>query len=168
MRQLPNYKWVMVSDHLVNIFPVENVKHDLLLQQTRNDFLAIRVARFDVKDEYPPNILANLPLFIPELLRAVVSENSPPGGASGYGASYAAVEGPRRSMTFKDLTIRDILNGIVEEMSKTLPATHPPMGWTYEVRPDPKALPGRAHSWNAHRSVPESNWKEALAAATPK
>jgi hypothetical protein len=155
LRQSPEYKWTVVSDHLVNIFPI---------QQTKNDFLEIRLAQFEVKDEYPPNILANPTLFISELLRAIVTENSLPFGGVGYGASYALGEGPHMTFSFKDLTIRDLFNRVTAEMIRSFPKDQPPVGWIYNVRPDPAVRSGRAHSWNSLRSVPIPNWTSAVAA----
>jgi hypothetical protein len=153
-RQLPDYRWVVVADHLVNVLPT---------QRLENDLLEIQVPVFDVKDQYPGNILANPTLFISELLRAVVSENSRPLGGFGYGASYALSEGPHLSLSFRDLTIREILNQVTAQMIKNFPADSTPVGWVCAVRPDPTMPAGRVYSWNTHRSVSLVNWRSAVA-----
>jgi hypothetical protein len=164
VRQLPDYRWVMVSDHLVNIFPVGQTKSDLLLRNTRKDILEIRIPQLDIKDQYPPNVIGNLRMFIPELFRELISENSPPGGLAAYGSSYSSSEGPQLSMSFKNLTVREILNGISEESIKSLSASKPPAGWIYKVTPDPKMYAGRTHSWSSLISVYETQWRAAVAA----
>ena len=155
LSQLPDYKWAVISDHLVNVFPI---------QQTRNDLLGIRVARFDVKEEYPANILAVPTAFIPQLMGAIVSENCLPFGGCGYGASWGLNVGPPMSFSFKDLTIRDILNEVAAGMIKTFPADHPPVGWVYALKQDRTVRAGRTHSWKSQASVPLLNWKSAVAA----
>ena len=156
-QQLPQYRWVVVSDHLMNVFPA---------QQKGPDLLETRIDQFDIKSESPANILGAPEYFIPELHEAVMSELAAtvPSGGVGYGYSYGIGEGPRMSFSFKNVTVREILNGVVEQMCKSLPPKRPPVGWVYIIKPHPTIRGARLHSWNQHRSVSELNWEDVVAA----
>ncbi len=156
-QQLSEYQWILVSQHLMNVFPT---------QQKGIDLLTTRVGQFDIKNEYPVNILGAPAQFIPELHQAVLSEPTPNprGNGVGYGTSYATGEGPQISLSFRNVTVREILNGIVDEMTKSFPANHPPVGWLYRITVQPAPSGRRIHSWTFHRSVPELNWKTVVAA----
>jgi len=47
-QQLPEYRWVLVYDHLMNVFPA---------QQTRCDLLDTRFDQLDIKNQNPANTL---------------------------------------------------------------------------------------------------------------
>jgi len=155
-QQLPEYRWVLISDHLMNVFPA---------QQTGRDLLGTVIDQLDIKNEYPVNILGAPEYFIPELRQAVLSElaASVPNGGVGYGFSYGQGEGPRMSFSFRNVTVREILNRVIDEMCKRFPANHPPVGWVYSVKPHPTIPGARLHLWDLHRSVSESNWETVVA-----
>jgi hypothetical protein len=84
-QQLPEYRWVLVSDHLMNVFPA---------QQTRRDLLDTRVDQLDIKNQNPANILGAPEYSIPELHQAIMFElaASEPSGGIGYGFSIGLSE----------------------------------------------------------------------------
>ena len=155
-QQLPEYRWVLVYDHLMNVFPA---------QQTRCDLLDTRFDQLDIKNQNPANILGAPEYSIPELHQAIMSElaASAPGGGIGYGFSIGLSEGPRMNLSFRSVTVREILNRVVEKMCKNFPADYPPTGWVYVIKQHPASPGARRHSWNQHRSVPELNWKMVVA-----
>ncbi|MFQ5664111.1 MAG: hypothetical protein ACE5HL_09780 [Terriglobia bacterium] len=153
-RQLPNYRFEIAGERLINIYPV-GAKED------PDDILNVHVARFDVVDEQPSSLLSRPKDFIPELKDRLTPERTGPPRPSGYFGVVPTGTGPTVTVHLRNVTVRQILNAVTEAMEE-FPPDYMPVGWVYSFEGDPASPIGGEHSWMFHWSVP-SSWKEEAA-----
>lgn len=152
MDQIPEYKYEVISPHLINIYPA-GAKSD------QGDVLNIPVPQFDAVDVDPAQILSRPMDFIPQLatrLRPKSSANSQPSGV--IGEVMRGVNAPTWTLHIKDTTVREILNSTSDAMGQ-FPPDSQPLGWVYMFQPDPALPAGGNHSWMFLFSAPR-NWKQ--------
>ncbi len=151
LRQLPEYRFEVVSDHLIGIYPA-GAKED------PNDLLNLHVSRFDVVSEDPGALLSRPQDFIPELKGRLTPRRAGGPQPGGTGGDELRGVGPGITLHLRNVTVRDILNAVSEATEK-FPPNLSPVGWVYSFQPDPNLPAGGVHSWMFHWSAP-SNWKE--------
>lgn len=139
--QLPNYRFTVVSAHLINVFPREALGD-------ASDPLNIHVARFDVLNEDPWGIISRPEDFIPQL-RARLKLPQRAFGGIGIGQ----VVGQKTTIHLRDVTIRQILNAASEATEK-YPPDSSPLGWVWSFKPNPALPNGGVYSWTFHQSAP--------------
>lgn len=149
-RQIPEYKFEVISDHLINVYPS-------LAKQDPFNVLNTRVQRFEVVDEQADGILYSPGDFIPELNERLIPKRGPP-QPSGYSGPGLRSIGPGVTLHLENVTVRQVLNA-VSEATTEFPANYSPLGWVYLFEPDPTSPVGGKHSWTVHWSAP-STWKE--------
>ncbi len=147
--QLPDYGFRVVSDHIVNVYP-------LAAKEDPNDVLNVRVTQLDIVDEQPSAVLTRPQDFIPELKDRLIPKalrwpltTSP---------EMLVDRGPTVSIHLKNATVRQILNA-VSEATEQFPATSSPLGWAYSFQLDPQLPAGGKHLWSFHWSAPR-HWKD--------
>lgn len=150
--QLPRYQFEVVSEHLIDIYPV-GAKGD------PKDALNLRVPAFDVAGVKAGAILNSPERFIPEL-KIRLTPKPEPGKQilELYVGGYQA--GPPVTLHFRNVTVRDILNGVSKAMEETSLGSRP-LGWVYsfERAPDPQ-IP-LVHSWKSLYSLPY-DWRSRM------
>jgi hypothetical protein len=152
--QLPDCRFEVVSDHLVNVFPV-GAKRD------PKDPLNLRLTRFDAVAAHPDHIIAKPDDLIPELRALLTPKRPMTSEGYGYADKPLISMGPTATFHLRNVTVRDILNA-ASEATEQYPAKRSPLGWVYSFSPDSKSPLGGIHSWGVHWSVP-ANWKEEAA-----
>lgn len=151
--QLPNYRFVVRSDHLINFY----------WTGANNDpkyLLNLRVGRFDVSGQDAASILFHPELFIPDLNQALIGQTNvipKPGGYIGIGPLFSS-GGPKVSVHLRDVTVREILNAVSLTALANTPANQGPVGWICLFDPHAEARGQKAYSWHVHWSVP-LGWK---------
>jgi hypothetical protein len=159
MGQIPGYEYEVVSQHMINIYPV-GAKND------SRDLLNIQVPKFDLVNVDPAQVLTNPTDFISELAPRLRPKTSAGPQPSGYGGSvFRGFNDPTISLHMKDTTVRQILNATSEAMEQ-FPPDRQPIGWTYLFQPDPASPTGGKHSWAFLFSAPR-NWKQDAAKSGP-
>jgi hypothetical protein len=144
----PDYRYDFASRHLINIFPAG-------AKQDPRDVMNTRVARFDVVDAQPDEILQHPGDFIPELktrLMAGVGQQYPTNNLE-----WLRSAGPTISLHLRNVTVRDILNAVTEA-TEQFPANYSPMGWAYSFQSNPSLPGGGIHTWSWLWSAPH-DWK---------
>lgn len=156
MAQMPGYEYEVVSQHMINIFP-------LGARKDQEDVLNIAVPQFDVTGADAVQILTSPMDFIPELAAWLWSRN--PGESpkpTGYGGEVMRSTNPPVTLHLKNTTVRQILNA-VSEATEQFPPDHQPLGWSYLYQPDQVLKTGGKHLWMFLFTAPK-NWKPV----TPK
>jgi len=151
MTQIPGYEYELVSEHMINIYPI-GAKRD------SKDLLNTPVPQFDAISVDPTQILTSPSEYIPELaarLRPTASAREPQ--PSGYGGVVARSNVPPVTLRLKNTTVRQILNAASEAMEE-FPPQYEPVGWAYLLQPNPSLPAGGKHSWMFVFSAPK-NWK---------
>ncbi len=148
-RQLPDYKFRIVSRHLINVYPA-GANHD------PDNVLNTRVARLDLVVK-PGSIFSHPQDFIPELNERLHPEAA---GAQPSGRIGEVMEGTEQSVTLHltDVTVREILNAVTEEWLKSAEGAQMPVGWLYSYDPD-AAPPSEKHAWGFQFGLPD-DWKK--------
>jgi hypothetical protein len=158
MGQIPGYKYEVISEHMINIYPRGANKNP-------EDLLNTPVPQFDAVNVDPGGILTSPSDFIPELAVRLRPKTSAGPQPSGFGGSVFRSNGPSITLHMKDTTVRQILNAASEVMEQ-FPPNHQPVGWTYLFQPDPASPGGGKHSWAFLFSAPR-NWKQDAARSGP-
>ena len=148
-RQVPNYEYEIVSEHLVSV-------HPLRAKADPNSPLNLRIARFDVENVPTGWLLAFPSKYIPELHERL--HPSTPGKQQIVVYTGIAPLGPQISLHLRDVTIREILiaASIATETAEGEDAC--PMGWTY--RPVTTSGP-KGPRWGVFFGLPD-DWREGL------
>jgi len=155
MGQIPGYECEIVSEHIINIYPV-GAKND------SSDLLNTPVPKFDAVDVDPGRVLISPAEFIPELAARLRPKTTAGPQPSGYGGNVLrGFNVPTISLHMKNTTVRQILNATSEAMEQ-FPPDRQPIGWTYLFQPDPASPTGGKHSWLFLFSAPR-NWKQNAA-----
>jgi hypothetical protein len=147
LQQAPGYTFEIVSEHLINIYPVG-------ANQDPGDLLNLRVPRFDAVNAQPGDILTHPEMFIPELEARLVRRR--PGEPSGVCGTFLPGVGPA-TLHLRGVTVRQILNAATKATEK-FPAERPPLGWACTFKADPTLPAGGVYTWDVHWSVPH-DWK---------
>lgn len=147
LQQAPGYTFEIVSEHLINIYPVG-------ANQDPGDLLNLRVPRFDAVNAQPGDILTHPEMFIPELEARLVRRR--PGEPSGVCGTFLPGVGPA-TLHLRGVTVRQILNAVTKATEK-FPAERPPLGWICSFEADATMPAGGKYSWSVHTSVPH-DWK---------
>ena len=148
-RQVPDYRFEVIGEHLIHVYPGSR-------KQRADDVLAIRIPEFDIKNIAPKTVLAAPGHYIPLLSR--YPGTAPPDFISPISTPI--------TFRLENVTVREILDGIVHEMEKKAPAEYPPGGWIYEFHEDPKTPTGAWHSFSNHSSVSTENWRRVIQSLT--
>jgi hypothetical protein len=148
LQQAPGYTFEVVSEHLINIYPVG-------ANQDPGDLLNLRVPRFDAVNAQLGDILTRPQEFIPELKARLVRRR--PGEPGGYGLSVLSSVGPTFTLHLRRVTVRQILNAVTKATEK-FPAERSPLGWACTFKADPTLPAGGVYTWDVHWSVPH-DWK---------
>ena len=152
MDQIPEYKYEVISSHLINIYPT-GAKEDPV------DVLNAPVPQFDAVDVDPTQILSRPMTFIPELTVRLRPNTSPGSQPLPFALHWMGpVNAPKVTLHLKNTTVRQILNAASEAMEQ-LPPDSQPLGWVYIFQPDPALPAGGNHSWMFLFSAPR-NWKQ--------
>jgi hypothetical protein len=147
-QQVPGYTFDVVSEHLIDIYPVGANKD-------ASDLLNLRVPFFDAVDAQLGDILTRPQEFIPELkARLVRRRPGEPGGVLGGPLSSV---GPTFTLHLRRVTVRQILNAVSQATEK-FPAERSPLGWICSFKADPTLPAGGVYTWDVHWSVPH-DWK---------
>lgn len=154
MGQIPGYEYEVISEHMINIYPVGAKKNPA-------DLLNTPVTRFDAGDVDAGGILTAPADFIPELAARLRSKASAVPQPSGHGGSVFRSNVPPITLHLKNTTVRQILNA-ASEATEQFPPNHQPLGWTYLFQPDSASPIGGKHSWTFLFSAPR-NWKQDAA-----
>lgn len=147
--QLPAYRFQMVGEHLINVFPAAAKKDP-------HNVLNLLVDHFDVANQQPGSILSRPEDFIPELeqLLTLKRKRTGPPQPSGYGGVRMLGTGPAVTLHLKNVTVRQVLNAVTEATENS-PPNYSPLGWIYTFQRDPTSSIGAKHSWTVHWSVPQ-------------
>jgi len=154
MGQIPGYEYEIISEHMINMYPVGAKKNPA-------DLLNTPVTKFDAVDVDPGGVLTAPADFIPELAARLKPKTSAGPQPSGHGGSVFRSNVPPITLHLKNTTVRKILNAASEAMEQ-FPPDHQPIGWTYMFQPDPALPAGGKHSWAFLFSAP-NNWKKQAA-----
>ncbi len=154
MGQLPGYDYEVISEHMINIYPV-GAKND------PKDLLNTPVPKFEGVDVDPGGVLTAPADFIPELAARLRPKTSAGPQPSGHGGSVFRSNVPPITLHLKNTTVRQILNA-ASEATEQFPPNHQPVGWTYLFQPDSTSPTGGKHSWAFLFSAPR-NWKQDAA-----
>jgi hypothetical protein len=147
-QQVPGYTFDVVSQHLINVYPIG-------ANRDPADLLNLRVPAFDAVDVYPGDILARPQDFMPEVRARLFPRK--PGEPTGYGLIVLGGVGPTVTLHLRDVTVRQVLNAVSQE-TEEFPATSSPLGWVCYFRPNPTLPAGGTYRWEAHLSAPH-DWK---------
>lgn len=152
-QQLPTYRYDVVGERLINVYPAGADKDP-------QNVLNTPVEQFDIKDEQATSVLGAPQLFVNELKRRLTpptAEQAPqPGGSVGPRLRGTT---PGVTLHLKNVTVREILNA-VSGATEHFPPDHSPLGWVYYFQPEPSWPAGGSHRWKFHLSTP-TNWKKA-------
>ncbi len=152
-RRLPDYRFEVLSVHLINVYPA-GAKDD------PDDLLNFRVAGFDIVGEQADSIIQGPDDYIPDFkARLTARTKGPPPPIEAPFSTLRSV-GYDVTLHLRSVTVRQVLNAVTEATEK-LPTQHLPLGWVASFRLDPSLRAGRAYSWSVHGSVPH-NWKEEV------
>jgi hypothetical protein len=153
VRQLPGYEYELISEQLISVRP-RGAKTD------PTNILNTIVARVDLIDEPPGNVLGYPDDYIPELKTRMKGSSRP--------SQLSAPRRPGRGITLhlNNVTVREILNAVSEasiqqqqrpgKQGRPEPPRLEPLGWTYSFDPATET-----HHWKWLRSLP-FNWEELL------
>lgn len=149
-RQLPTYTFEVVSEHVIDVYPLER-------KDDPNDALNLRVDRFEFNRE-PDWIFHDPEGTIPGLKELLLRRTTgPPLPADGWSEISIGVE-PRVKLSLQDVSVRQILNAVSEAEEKYLPPLQP-SGWLVTVRPDRTLFTGGQYSWSELIGVSDV-WKQ--------
>jgi hypothetical protein len=146
-RDLPDYTYEPVSQHLVDVFPVGAKKDS-------SDLLNIPVPRLDIVGKQAGDVLSRPRDFIPQLAERL---KGPTRGGPVAGSILSDVGPPPITLHLRNVTVRQVLNA-ASEATGEFPAKYMPYGWIYSFDPEPQLPAGGKHSWGVLWCVPH-DWK---------
>jgi len=150
--QLPGYRYEVVSEHFIQVYPDG-------AQKDTTDALNTTVPSFDVVGEVPWQILAHPESYIPQL-HARLRPGEPflgPGGAFGGLGLGPRPPGLTITLHLRNVTVREILNAVAQA-GENFPADFAPTGWLCTLQPSRSSSVGCAYSWSVLWSVPH-DWR---------
>lgn len=142
VEQDPRYTYDLAAPNVVHIYP-------LSARADPEDLLNIRVKHFRVESEDYSVVLSSIRFYVPELDQEIRSRQGQDLalGSGVAGTVLRPLDAPKFSLELQDVTVREILNRVLQE---SLPAqAHPgvPAGWIYQFKID-ESLPGGGYpSW---------------------
>ena len=120
--------------------------------------LNMRVARFDVADVTPGEVISMPDYYVPAIRQLLY-----PG--KGTLASLLS-RGPRSlNLHLQNVTVREILN-VASQASESFPGDLAPLGWVYTFQPKAGLPGGGVHSWKTLMTAPR-DWKVPVVGARP-
>ncbi len=148
--QVPRYRYEVVSEHLINVYPV-GAKDD------PNDVLNAKIEHLDF-DEEPDWLIEEPQRFMPEVGPLLARRTNGPPAPPGFPSVVATGGEPKVSLRLDGVTVRQILNAL-SEATETYPARWFPFSWVVTFRPDDSFVAGGEYSWALTPSVPKT-WKQ--------
>lgn len=145
VRQLPDYRYEVAGEHLINVFP-------LAAKQDPNGLLNIRLPSFDVVGQPADTLITHPEIFVSELDARLRALRSAPPGTHPLGPGLTGGE-PKITLHLRNVTVREILNA-VSVATERAADSHSPIGWVYSFQPD-KSL----HNWTPYLSLPD-DWRQ--------
>ena len=151
--QVPGYKFKVVSEHMINIYPVR-------AENDSQDVLKTLVPEFNAVNVDPGRIFTRPEDCISELAARLTPKRTDPPQPSGVlGGGVLEGIGPKVTLHLNNVTVREILNAVSEAMEQ-FPPKYSPDGWIYTFQPDSNSPAGGKHSWSFLFCAPRT-WKEA-------
>jgi hypothetical protein len=151
LAQVPGYRAEVISDRLVNIYPVA-AKGD------PSDLLNMRVAGFDVVSQRAGVILSWPERFIPELYQRLAASKTPGSGQHIDLYVGAVAIGPEITLHLSNVTVRQILNAVTEA-SDANAGVEAPLGWECSYEAKTAAGRGVPNTWRLLTTLPP-DWRE--------
>ena len=147
--QLPEYRFHVVSEHLINIYPAG-------AKQDPDDILNTYVAQFDIAAR-PGSILSSPQDFVPELRERLHPKSITTTQGSGTaGPGLEGTEAPLH-LHLRNVTVRQILNAVTEQWERSEENNAMPVGWLYSY--DTETTGNERHVWTFQWSLP-NGWKK--------
>lgn len=153
-KQLPEYTFTVVSEHLVSVYP-------RAAMADRADPLNLRVRCFDVESERAGVILTWPERFIPELKNRTAAALPESGKAHHIDIYVGPVAvGPLVTLHLRDVTVRQILNAVSAATEKSAPKEGT-WGWVHSRVPKSPSGKGSVGKWRLFGTMLH-NWPEQM------
>lgn len=151
--QLPEYRFRILSDHFVSIYPKAAITDP-------NDPLNLKIDRFDVSGEKAGLILTWPERFIPKLKARL----TPPSERVGHEKHIDLYVGPVAGGTdialhLENVTVREILNA-VSGFTQREGLNGTPLGWLYAFDPASNAKVGYVQYWRCMINLPHNRTQQ--------
>jgi hypothetical protein len=152
-KQLPEYRFRILSDHFVSIYPNAAISDP-------NDPLNLKIERFDVSGEKAGLILTWPERFIPKLKARLTPPSDRVGREKHIDLYVGPVAGgPDITLHLENVTVREILNA-VSEFTQRAGLTGTPLGWLYAFDPASTPNVGNVQYWRCLISLPHNRTEQ--------